>query len=126
MRFLLIVMSTGERPRPRDPNHAARVRQVISEDIASGRLVATGGLGQRATAAARVTSKGGDVTVEDPPAGEGWMAAGGYSLIDVASKEEAIARARRTLEFMGDGSVELIQVTEMHPPPKDAPHGADG
>ena len=122
MRFLLVVMSGPERPAgPRDPEHVAQMRKAIEEDIAAGRLIATGGLGKRATAAARVSGKDGVITVEDPPSGDGWMAGGGYSLIDVASKEEAVARARRTLETMGGGTVELIQVTEMHPPPRIQP-----
>jgi hypothetical protein len=119
MRFLLIVTSGPERPAgPRDPEHMANVRKAIDEDIAAGRLLATGALGKRATQAARVSSRDGVVSVEDPPSGDGWMAGGGYSLIDVASKEEAVARARRTLETMGGGAVELIQVTEMYPPPR--------
>jgi hypothetical protein len=118
MRFLQIVMSTGGRSGPPDPNHLAKVKKKIDDDTASGKLVATGALGKRATAAARVASKGGEITVEDPPAGEGWLAAGGYALFDASTKEEAIARAKATLEMMGDGVVELIQVTEMYPPPK--------
>ena len=121
MRFLLIVMKGPERPAPRTAEHAATTRKAIEEDIAAGRLLATGGLGKRATAAARVTGKDGVITVEDPPSGDGWMAGGGYSLLDVASKEEAVARARKTLESMGGGMVELIQVSEMYPPPRPRP-----
>lgn len=130
MRILQLVMSTGGAPGPRDPNHAANVRKAIEDDIASGKLIATGGIGKRATAAARITSKGGVFTVEDPPEGDSWMAAGGYALIDVASKEEAIAQAKAKLEIMGDGIVELIQVSEMHPQPRtpsgDVRTGRDG
>jgi hypothetical protein len=121
MRFLQIVMGAAPRSGPPDPEHMAKARKAIEEEIASGKLVATGGLGKRATAAARVTSKGGEVTVEDPPTGDGWMAGGGYTLYDVASKEEAVERAKLTLKYLGDGTVELIQVTEMHPPPKPRP-----
>jgi len=118
MRFLLLTMTRGERPPgPPDPEQRAQTRKIIDGDIASGMLVAAGGLGKRATAAARVTSKAGEVTIEDPPAGDGWLSAGGFLLIDVASKEEAIARAKLTLDMMGDGTGELIQVTEMHPRP---------
>jgi hypothetical protein len=117
MRFLLLVMSSSVRSAPPDPNHATNVRAAIAEDIQSGLLVATGGLGKRASAAARVSSQAGAVTIDEAP-DAAWMAAGGYSLIDVASKEEAIARAKKTLAAIGDGSVELIQVTEMHPRPK--------
>ncbi len=121
MRFLQIVMSNAPRPTtprtPRTPEHAAKVRTAIQEAIANGSLLATGGLGKRATAAARVICKGGEISVEDPPHGEGgWMAGGGYSVTEFATKEDAIANAKNTLHTMGDGIVELIQVSEMHPP----------
>lgn len=123
MRFLQIVTSlpraegTPATPSaPPDPEHRARVNKAIQEKIASGSLLATGALGKRATAAARVTRKGGEISVEDPPTGDGWMAGGGYSLAEFSSKEEAVASARSTLEVMGnDATVELIQVSEMHP-----------
>lgn len=117
MRFLQIVMSKGVRSAPPTPEHLEVVRKKIADDIASGKLIATGALRQCATDAARVTAQGGEITVEDPPAGEGWLAGGGYALFEAASKEEAIARAKATLSVMGDGVVELIQVTEMHPRP---------
>ena len=118
MRFLQIVSSSPSTiPRAPDPEHMAKVGKAIREKIASGSLRATGALGKRATAAARITREDGEISVEDPPEGDGWMAAGGYSLGEYSSKEEAIANAKTTLELMGDGIVELIQVSEMHPPP---------
>ena len=119
MRFLQIVMSSmpSSTPTPRTPEHVARMRKEIQERITAGSLLATGGLGKRATSAARVTRRGGEVSIEDPPRGDGWMAGGGYSLGEYGSKEEAIANAKTTLEMMGDGVVELIQVSELHPPP---------
>jgi uncharacterized protein len=125
MRFLQLVFARSGIPaRPRDPEHAAKVGNTIRAAIAAGRVVATGGLGKRATAAARVMNRGGEIVVEDPPTGDGWMAAGGYSLIQFATKDEAIANARATLELMGDADIELIQVSEMHPPANAAntPH----
>jgi len=122
MRFLQLVMSKTSSGPP-DPEHMARVGNAIREAIASGSLLATGALGKRATSAARVTRTGGAVAVEDPPEGDGWMAAGGYSLTEYPSKEAAIASAREKLELMGDGVVELIQVSEMHPAP-GAPRAA--
>lgn len=123
MRFLQIVVS-GTMSGPRDAAHAAKVQKSIGERIANGTLLATGGLGKRATSAARVSKKGGAITVEDPPSGDGWMAGGGYSLYEYPSKEEAIANAKETLEIMGDGVIELIQVSEMHPRPQSAPRSA--
>lgn len=121
MRFLQIVIALAERSGPPDPAHMARVRASIDEEIASGALLATGPLFKRATSAARVIRKNGETSVEDPPSGEGWMAGGGYSLVQYESKEEAIAKAKAKLELMSDAMVELIQVGEMHPPPTPAP-----
>jgi len=117
MRFLQITMSKGARSGPPDPNQGALIRQRVADEIASGKLLAIGALRQRATDAARVVRAGSEITVEDPPAGDGWMSGGGFTLFEAASKEEAIARAKATLEIMGDGVVELIEVTEMHPRP---------
>lgn len=122
MRFLHIVTSTSRAEAqaapaaPPDPAHRARVNGAIQEKIASGSLLATGAIGKRATSAARITRRSGEIAVEDPPAGDGWMAGGGYSLAEFPSKEEAIADAKAVLEVMGnDATVELIQVSEMHP-----------
>lgn len=123
MRFLQLVLSSKPPAGPRDPSHAAKVSQSIAERIASGALLATGALGKRATAAARVIKENGEITVEDPPTGNGWMAAGGYSITEYPTKEAAIAAARETLGFMGDAVVELIQVSELHPPSRAMPQG---
>jgi len=72
----------------------------------------------------QLVQKAGMITIENPPAGEGWMAGGGYALAEFASKEAAIADAKNRLEIMGDGVLELIQVSEMHPPPQRAPQPA--
>lgn len=122
MRFLQIVISASTGGR-RDAAHMAKVNASIREAIASGALIATGGIGKRATAAARIVKKDGQTSVEDPPKGDGWMAGGGYSLTEFASKQDAIAYAKTILEVMGDGVIELIQVSEMHPRPRSAgPH----
>ena len=118
MRFLQLTVSKASAPSgPPDPQHFAKVRKTIGDAIAAGTLLATGGLGKRATAAARLIRKDGKVSVEDPPSGDGWMASGGYSLTEFPTKDDAIAKAKETLEIMGDGVIELIQVSEMHPPP---------
>jgi PhnB protein len=122
MRFLQIVTAIRtDVPRPApSPEQRVRTRDAIQEQIASGALLATGGLGKRATSAARIVYKAGQFTIEDPPTGEGWMAGGGYSLNEYPTKEEAIANAKGRLEIMGDGMIELIQVSEIHPPPRAA------
>jgi len=124
MRFLQLVVA-GRSSGPRDAEHVAKMRRAIDQAVADGVLLATGGVGRRDTAAARITRKDGAITVEDPPAGDGWMAAGGYSLTEHPSKADAIAAAARTLETMGEGVLELIQVSEMYPPAGQRLAGAD-
>jgi uncharacterized glyoxalase superfamily protein PhnB len=123
MRFLQIV-STTNMSGPADPEHMAKVRESIRAQIERGELLAAGSIGKRATVAARVVQKDGKITVEDPPRGDGWMAAGGYSLNEYASKEDAIAAAKAKFAIMGDGVVELIQVSELYPRPSAAPQPA--
>jgi len=122
MRFLQITTAApGVSPPTRSPEHIAIMQKSIGERIAAGKMMATGGIGKRSTAGARVIRKDGKITVEDPPRdgsdGGGWMAGGGYALTSYPSKEEAIADAKKTLEVMGDGMMELIQVSEMYPQP---------
>lgn len=121
MRFLQLVIARAEHAAPQSPEQRAEAMKAIKQKIDSGKLIATGGLGKRATEAARVSMQNGEVSVEDPPSGDGWMAAGGYSLIEAATKEEAIAEAKSTLSRMGGGVIELIAVSEMHPPAARAP-----
>ena len=124
MRFLQIVSNPSGVYARHDPEHLAQIRKAIEEQIASGKLIATGALGQRATSAARITARAGSVTVEDPPAGDGWLAGGGYSIFEADSKEEAVARAKAQLAFMGsDAVIELIQVTETYPRPAQRSDG---
>lgn len=117
MRFLQITSGGGPATGTPDVEHMAKARALITEKIEKGVTLATGGLGRRATAAARVVRKDGQITVEDPPSGDGWMAGGGYALTSHESKEAAIEDAKRTLALMGDATMELIQVSEMYPPP---------
>jgi uncharacterized glyoxalase superfamily protein PhnB len=124
-RFLQITTAAaGAAPAPRTPEHIATMQKLIGERIEKGHMLATGGIGKRATSAARIVRKDGKITVEDPPVdganGGGWMAGGGYALTSYDTKEEAIADAKRTLDMMGEGMMELIQVSEMHPAPKQA------
>jgi uncharacterized glyoxalase superfamily protein PhnB len=124
MRFLNII--TGASNAPPSAEHQAQMGKSIAEEVAAGRMLATGGLGKRATSAARITRRGGKVTVEDPPLGDGWMAASGFAITESPSKEDAIARAKGVMEMMGDGVLEMIQVSEAHPAPAFMPYPTAG
>lgn len=122
-RYLQITTSAAPTSGPRDPKHVAQMRKIMEEAAAKGTLLATGGIGKRATGAARVIRKDGRISIEDPPKddpnGGGWMAGGGYALTKFDTKAGAIADASSKLEFMGDGMVELIEIREFYPGEQD-------
>ena len=106
MRFLMT-------SRTDDPNGAAdetlfaEMGKFIEELTAAGVLLATGGLepgGQR------LTSSGGEITLTDGPFTEAKEAIGGFALVEVRSREEALELGRRFLKIVGDGSSTIQEV----------------
>jgi hypothetical protein len=85
--------------------------------FASGVMVDAGGLGPGA-AATEVRLKQGRVSVTDGPFTEAKEVVGGYSIVDVGSREEAVAMARRVIEIHRDywpgweGSAEVRRLDE--------------
>ena len=61
---------------------------------------------------ARVRRSGEKLTVTDGPFTESKEVIGGFALLQVRSKEEAIEMAKRFLNVAGDGECELRQVFE--------------
>ena len=87
---------------PPQPEMMAEMEKLVEDGVKSGVLIATGGLAQSATGT-RVTNSGGKISVTDGPFSESKEIIGGFALIDVASKEEAIAWTSRFLRIAGDG-----------------------
>jgi len=85
----------------RHPRHAVAVIATASIGV----LLATGGLGPAAT---RVRSSAGKVTVTDGPFTETKELTGGFALVEVKSREEAIEWAKRFRKIVGDGD-SLVQ-----------------
>jgi hypothetical protein len=72
--------------------------KFIEETTKSGNFV--GGAGLQPTAAgARVTLKGGKISVTDGPFVESKEIVGGYAIMDAKSRDEALALARRFMEL---------------------------
>ena len=57
-------------------------------------------------------ARNGKVTVTDGPFTETKEVIGGFALIDVKSKDEAIEWTRRFLDVAGDGESEVRQLNE--------------
>jgi hypothetical protein len=103
MRYLMT--SRGEAPP--DENLYVEMGKFIEELTASGVLLATGGL---EAAGVRLTSAAGEISVTDGPFTEAKEAVGGFALVEVRSKEEAIELGKRFRRIVGDGESVLQQV----------------
>jgi hypothetical protein len=104
MRYLMMQMATDQAP---DEQLFTEMGKFIEEMTASGVLLATGGLDPAGT---RVTSDGDEITVTDGPFTEAKEAVGGFALVEVRAKEEAIELARRFRRIVGDGESRIHQV----------------
>ena len=98
----------GEGVRAEDAGAMAKFNQSL---IQAGVLLALDGL-HPASKGARVTLASGKTTVTDGPFTEAKELVGGYWLIDVKSKEEAVEWASRAPINEGD-VIEVRQVFEM-------------
>ncbi len=95
-----------------------------NEELAkAGALISLDGL-HPPTSGARVSFAGGKPRVIDGPSMETKNVLGGYWMIDVKSKEEALAWAKRVPAAEGD-VVEIRQVFEMEEFPPDVQKAAE-
>jgi hypothetical protein len=106
MRFLMMTRVT-DADSPADERMYTEMAAFIQEMTAAGVLLATGGLAQEGVV---LTSRGDEITVTDGPFTEAREAIGGFALVEVRSKEEAIELGRRFRRIVGDGQSVIQQV----------------
>ena len=120
MRFMLTVPE-GARP---DERTMARMMEYNKSLKKAGVLLAIDGLFPYSTGA-RITFPDGKATVTDGPFPEAKEIIGGYWIIQVSSREEAIEWARRAP--MSDNEiVEVRQIQEMGDFPEDVQKAVEG
>jgi len=128
MRFMLLMIPKGyENAKPGTMPDAKGVEAMMKYNESlqkAGILLAIDGL-HPPSMGARVTFSGGKPTVSDGPFAEAKEVLGGYWMIQVKSKEEAIAWASRCPA--GDNeTIEVRQVQEMSDFPADVQAAASG
>ena len=118
MRFMMLMIpNLSEQNWTPDARIVAAMSKYNAELQRAGALLALDGL-QPLSKGARVSFAGGKSTVTDGPVGEGREVVGGYWMLQVKSKEEAVQWARRCPA--ADGNViELRQVFELADFPED-------
>jgi len=107
MRFLLYTVDDPAANAPPSPELLAEMGKLVEETTRAGILLATGGLGPTS---ARVRSSAGKVTVTDGPFTETKELTGGFALIEVKTKDEAIEWAKRFRKIVGDGESVIQEV----------------
>lgn len=128
MRFMMLVIPQGyEKAPPGTVPDAKAVEAMMKYNEAlqtAGVLLALDGL-HPPSMGARVSFSGGKPTVTDGPFIEATEVLGGYWMIDVKSKEEAVAWASQAP--MSDNEIiEIRQVQEMSDFPPDVQKAAEG
>jgi hypothetical protein len=116
MRFMMLMIPGGYEAAPpgtmpEDVNALTAMMKYNEELKAAGVLLALDGL-HPPSMGARVSFKGGKPLVTDGPFAESKEVLGGYWLIDVASRDEAIAWAKRCPGSENE-VVEVRQVQEI-------------
>jgi hypothetical protein len=128
MRFMMLMIPKGyESAEPGAMPDAAAVAAMMKYNEAlqkAGVLLALDGL-HPPSMGARVSFAGGKPLVTDGPFAEAKEVLGGYWMIEVASKEEAIAWAKRCPASANE-VIEIRQVQEMSDFPEDVQEAAAG
>lgn len=108
MQFLSIY-TPARNDGPPSEARMAEMGKLIEEMTKKGRLIVTGALGMRDSAAFSVTRKGATYSVDEKPSAA-WMLGGGFAITKAASRAEAIEDTKRFLEVAGEGTSEVIQL----------------
>ena len=128
MRFMMLMIPKGyEQAAPGTVPDAKAVEAMMKYNEAlqkAGVLLALDGL-HPPSMGARVTFKGGKPTVKDGPFAEAKEVLGGYWMIQVKSREEAIEWAKRC-PGSDNETIEIRQVQEMEDFPADVQKAAEG
>src|SRR6185503_14904736 len=125
MRFMMLMLPGDYGPiTPQDAEALARMGRYNESLQKAGVLLAVDGLYPPSTGA-RVSFSGGKPKVIDGPFTEAKEVLGGYWIIDVKSKEEAIEWASRC-PGSDNEVIEIRQVQEMSDFPPDVQEAAAG
>lgn len=111
MRFLCIYKPSKPEGTPTTQQEMAEMGKLIEDMQKSGVLLTTEGCLPSALGA-RVRLSNGKINVTDGPFTEAKEIIGGFALIQVNSKAEAIEQTKRFLKIAGDGESEIRQVYE--------------
>jgi len=106
--FIYFTRTQGEPMSPPTPEGIAQMGKLMEEAFQSGKIVATGQLPREVT---RLELEHGKFSISDGPFIEGKEVIPGFTILDVASTEEAVEWAKELRKCMGDGSLNLARLS---------------
>ncbi|HVV88213.1 MAG TPA: YciI family protein [Kofleriaceae bacterium] len=115
MKFLMTYQQRPDLPPPTAEKMRA-IGAYTEQQLKSGVLLMTGGL-VRPSSGIQLRCEGGKTTVTDGPFAETKELIDGFALVEVPSREEAIALACEFMNLAGDGTGEILQVFDPGGPP---------
>jgi len=127
MRYLMIVKGDenfrASGPPPQELMDA--IGELGIEAAKAGKMVSMGGL-QHTSKGASVRIDGGKLTVKDGPFSEAKEVIGGFTIMELPSKEVAVAEAKKFMElhrklwpaWSGECEIRLMYENGDHPPTK--------
>ena len=128
MRFMMLMIPQGYETAPPDvqldPARVAAMMRYNEELKNAGVLITLDGL-HPPSKGARVSFASGEPVVTDGPFTEAKEVLGGYWMIEVASREEAIAWAKKC-PASGNEIIEIRQVQEMSDFSEEVQQAASG
>lgn len=114
MRYLMIHKLDESRPEAWNPSQEFQdaMGALMNEYAESGVLLAAEGVTQSKDGAVLRKTEGGGVSVTDGPFSEAREVIGGFALVNVANKEEALELASKFASLFDEVSVEVRRVFE--------------
>jgi hypothetical protein len=114
MRYLMIHKIDESRPEASNPSpeFQAAMGAFMQECAESGVLLAAEGVTQSKDGAVLRKTEGGGVTVTDGPFTEAREVVGGFAVVKVDSKEQALELALRFMSLFEEVSVEVRRIYE--------------
>jgi hypothetical protein len=110
VKILSVLTFDANAPHPHeDPDCPDRMEGLVREMRAKGVLLDTGGrAGQMLEI--KIARKNGKTSVTDGPFTEAKEVVGGYALLEVKDREEAVAWTHRFLDVLGSGTCYMHEV----------------
>jgi len=124
MRYMMIVRGNENFDRSGPPPAALMeaMDKLTADAVAAGKMVSMGGL-RHTSEGARVRITGGKIVTTDGPFTEAKEVLGGFAIMELASKEEAIKEAEHFIElhrqhwpgWEGESEIRLMYEEGDHP-----------